>query len=125
MGMRQLKMQLGAETTAGSAVIEYGGEVSTELDGAAEAADDMDMVDIDPVITIDEVDDAARAKELKERRARSFMAGEESILAGGIGVRREFEACGIDLSSSVFFFESWESNAIEGKRTLGLAKGEK
>lgn len=62
-----------------------------------EAAADIDMVDIDPVISID-VEDAARARRLRARRrkAKSFIAGEESMTGGEIQVQSELEVIGID-----------------------------
>jgi hypothetical protein len=78
MGIMQLKRQLGAEATIGSAVIEYGGELSVEVVAAADSVIDRDVnPDVDA-----EVDDAASARELSLRRknARSFIVGEESML---------------------------------------------
>jgi hypothetical protein len=78
----------------------------------------MDMVDIAPVITIG-VDDAAREREMRARMARSFIVGEESMLSGGrIEVQPEFEA----KWNGSFVFESWESNAIEVKRTQDVGR---
>jgi hypothetical protein len=69
MGTMQLKRQLGAEATAGRAVMEYGGELSVEVD--------MDMdIDIES-----EVDDAARTRQLrfKRKNAWSFIVAKERI----------------------------------------------
>ncbi len=77
MGTIQLKKQLGAEATAGRAVMEYGGELSVEVVIAAEAVIDIDIdIDIES-----EVDDAARARQLKFRRknARSFIVAKECL----------------------------------------------
>jgi hypothetical protein len=56
--------------------------VSTEVEAAAEADDDIDIVDNDPDISV-EVDDAARVRESRAMKARSFMVGEESMLGDG------------------------------------------
>jgi hypothetical protein len=61
MGFMQLKRQLGAEATAGRAVMEYGGELSVEVVIAAESDIDIDMdIDIES-----ELDVAARARQLR------------------------------------------------------------
>jgi hypothetical protein len=77
MGTMQLKRQLGAEATAGRAVMEYGGELSVEVVIAAEPVIDMDMdIDIES-----EVDDAARTRQLrfKRKNAWSFIVAKERI----------------------------------------------
>lgn len=73
MGTMQLKRQLGAEATAGRAVMVYGGELSVEV-----------VIAVEPVIDIDiesEVEDAARARQLRFRRqnAWSFIVAKERM----------------------------------------------
>jgi hypothetical protein len=82
MGIRQLNMQDGADTTAGRAVMVYSGEV--DVDAAALA--DMDIVLIEPAMSIElEVEVAATARPAKVRRLRSFMMRAAVILENSIG----------------------------------------
>lgn len=68
MGIRQLKIQDGADFTAGRAVIVYSGNV--EADAAVLA--DIEMLLINMSIDL-EVEDCAMVRLAKVRRSRSFM----------------------------------------------------
>jgi len=68
-----------------------------------EAAADIDIVDIGPGISTAVVD-AARTSGLRvgRRKARSFIVGEESMVGGGIELRRELYVTRIDIVSLSF-----------------------
>ena len=93
----QLKTQEGADITAGRAVMLYSGELSTEVEAAAEALDDVDMLVSEPIdIDIELVEEAARAWDAaRQTRMRVFIlrdgAGrlnEKSLIyvVGGVAV---------------------------------------
>jgi hypothetical protein len=72
MGIRQLKMQDGADSTAGRAVMVYSGEV--DVDSAALADVDMDVSLIEPDMSVElELEVVATARAAKLRRLWSFM----------------------------------------------------
>lgn len=72
MGIKQLKIQDGADLTAGRAVIVYSGEIDVE----AASIVDMDMELIAPDMSLAlEVEAAATARRAKVRRLRTFMMG--------------------------------------------------
>jgi hypothetical protein len=66
MGMRQLKMQEGCDTTCGRAVMLYSGE---------------DEVDAEPdiVLDVEETDDWAMARATRRERMKSFIVGHDVI----------------------------------------------
>lgn len=81
MGIRQLKMQEGADSTAGSAVMVYSGEVEVN----AAALEDMSIVLIDDDMSIElEVEGAATARPTTVRRLRNIMMAVTGAMTVGI-----------------------------------------